>query len=71
MKSGISLNCPKDTRKLAVNGSSIPNATLRVISNDIKLDLWPKVSLRKEALTIERPSLLYPRRTHLESLWHY
>ena len=25
------------------------NATLRAISNDIKLDLWPKVSLRKEA----------------------
>ena len=28
-----------------------------------KVRLWPKVSLRKEALIIKRPSLLYQRRT--------
>ena len=44
------------------------NATLRAISNNLKLDLWPKISLRNEALITKRPSPLYPRRTHLESL---
>ena len=43
----------------------------RAISNDLKLDLWPKVSLRKRALITKRPSPLYPRRTHLESFWHW
>ena len=69
MKFEISLNCLKGTRKLVANGSTRPNATLRAISNDLKLDLWPKVSLKNEALITKRPSPLYPRRTHLESLW--
>ena len=30
MKSGISLNCMKDTRKLVASRSTRPNATLRV-----------------------------------------
>jgi hypothetical protein len=50
-------------------GSTRPNATLRAISNDLKLDLWPKVSLRKKTLITKKPSPMYPRRTHLESLW--
>jgi hypothetical protein len=69
MKFGISLNCLKDTRKLVASGSTRPNTNLRAISNDLKLDLWPKVSLRKEALITKRPSPLYTRRTHLELLW--
>jgi len=63
------LNYLKDVRQLGVNGSSTPSATLKAILNDIKLDLWPKVLLRKEALIIRIHSLPYPRRTHLELLW--
>jgi hypothetical protein len=66
-----SFNCLKDTRKLVASGSTRQNATLKVISNDLKLDLWPKVSLRNEALITKRPSPLYPRMTHLESLWFW
>ena len=69
MKFGISLNCLKDTRKLVASGSTRSNATLKAISNDLKLDLSPKVSLRKEALITMRSSPLYPRMTHSESLW--
>ena len=69
MKFGISLNCLEDIRKLVANESTRPNETLKAILNDLKLDLWPKVSLRKEALITKRPSSVYPRRTHLESLW--
>ena len=58
----------KDIKQLVVNGSLRPNATQKAISNDIKPDLWPKVSLRDGVLIIRRPSLMYPRKTHLESL---
>uniref|UniRef100_A0A2N9HUJ9 Reverse transcriptase Ty1/copia-type domain-containing protein n=1 Tax=Fagus sylvatica TaxID=28930 RepID=A0A2N9HUJ9_FAGSY len=47
MKFRISLNCLKDIRKLVANESTRPNETLKAILNDLKLDLWPKVSLRK------------------------
>ena len=38
------MNCLKDIKQLVVNGFLRPNATQKAISNDIKPDLWPKVS---------------------------
>jgi hypothetical protein len=60
------LNCLKDIRQSGVNGSSRPSTIQKAISNDIKLDLWPKVLFKNEALIIRRHSLLYPIKTHLE-----
>ena len=70
IKFGISSNCLKNTRKLIVNGSLRPRATLMAILNDLKLDLWPKFSLKKKALITKRPPPPYPR-THLKSFWHW
>jgi hypothetical protein len=64
MKSRSWSNCLTKRNKLIVNGSLRLNATLRAISKDIRLDLSPKVTLRKMALTIKKPSLPFLRRIH-------
>jgi hypothetical protein len=38
---------------------------LLVMFNDIRLDLWPRVSLKRKTLIITKPSLRYQRRIHL------
>lgn len=63
------LNYHKDVRELGVNGSLRLNATLMVISNDIKPDLLPNVSLKRKALIIKRQFRQSLRNTLLESSW--
>ncbi|RVX18691.1 Retrovirus-related Pol polyprotein from transposon TNT 1-94 [Vitis vinifera] len=46
--SGISSNCLIVVNPSAVNGSLRQSATLKAISNDIRPDLWPKVSLKRK-----------------------
>jgi len=55
---------PQGSNESGVNGSSRPNVTQKEILKDTKPDLLPKVLLRKKVLTIQRPFLLFLRRTH-------
>ena len=47
-------HCQKVQNELDVNGFLRLNMTRMAISNDIKLDLLPRVILRKKALIIKR-----------------
>ena len=48
--SEISSNCLIVVNLSAVNGSLRQSATLKAISNNLRLDLWSKVSLKKEGI---------------------
>lgn len=50
-------------KRLGVNESLRPNATLKLISNDIKLDLWPIILFKKRmSQIIGRHFLSYLKR---------
>ena len=68
--SGISSNCLIVVNSSAINGSLRQSATLKAISNDLRLDLWPKVSLKRKVSITKIPSLQFPRKIRLESSWH-
>ena len=40
------------------------------ISNYLRPDLWPKVSLKRKVLITKIPSLQFPRKIRLESSWN-
>ena len=67
--SGISSNCQKVQNKLDVNGFLRLNMTQMAILNDIKLDLLPRVILRKTTLIIKRHFHPLQRKINQESLW--
>ena len=62
--SGISLNFQKVQNELDVNGFLRLNVTQMEISNDIKLDLLPRVVLRKTTLIIKRHFHMFQRKIH-------
>ena len=57
MVSRISSNCLIVVNSSAVNGSLRQSATLKAISNDLRPDLWPKVSLKRKVSITKIPSL--------------
>ena len=62
--SRILSNCQKVQNELDVNGFLRLNMTQMAISNDIRLDLLPKVILKKTALIIKRHFHVFQRKIH-------
>ena len=59
-------NCKLIGNKWVLKQRKIQMAEL----NNLKLDLWSKVSLKENALTLMRSSHLYQLKTPLEMSWH-
>ena len=57
MKSST-LYCLKEVKELSVNGSLKPNLPQMAISNDRRLNLLPKIIVRKMTLTTNKSFLL-------------
>ena len=62
--SRISSNCQKVQNELDANGFLILNVTRMAISNNIKLDLLPRVIFRKTTLIIKIHFHLFQRNIH-------
>ena len=65
------IKLPEDCKRVIVNGFLRPNTTQMAISNDIRLDLLPRVLLRRTALTAMRHFLLFQKMTLLELSWRW
>ena len=65
------IKLPEDCKRVIVNGFLRPNTTQMAISNDIRLDLLPRVLLRRTVLTTMRHFLLFQKMTLLELSWRW
>ena len=64
------IKLPNSCKLVGVNESLRQSATLKALSNDLRPDLWPKVSLKRKVSITKIPSLQFPIKIRLESSWH-